>query len=104
MDTKLLARIGAVIFVAIAITMTAIEMSQAPEPARDEPAAVADNTATADPLLIELRRCQSLAFMMDVENSNEAALLGSNGKRGGILADEMGYVAAVSMRDRSHEA
>lgn len=60
MDTKLLARIGAVIFVAIAITMTAIEMSQAPEPARDEPAAVADNTATADPLLIELRRCQSL--------------------------------------------
>lgn len=60
MDTKLLARIGAVIFVAIAITMTAIEMSQAPEPARDEPAAVADNTATPDPLLIELRRCQSL--------------------------------------------
>ena len=60
MDTKLLARIGAVIFVAIAITMTAIEMSRAPEPPRAEPAAVADTTAT-DPQLIELlRRCQSL--------------------------------------------
>lgn len=60
MDTKLFARIGAVIFIAIAITMTAIEMSRAPDPVRDEPAAVADTSVTADPLLIELRRCQSL--------------------------------------------
>ncbi|MFD2430745.1 putative entry exclusion protein TrbK-alt [Sphingobium scionense] len=60
MDTKLLARIGAIIFVAIAITMTAIEMSRAPEPAREEPAAVADSSETVDPLLIELRRCQSI--------------------------------------------
>lgn len=60
MDTKLLARIGAVIFIAIAITMTAIEMSRAPEPAREAPAVVANPSATTDPLLIELRRCQSL--------------------------------------------
>lgn len=59
MDTKLLARIGAVIFIAIAITMTAIEMSRAPEPARAEPAAIAETSAT-NPLLIELRRCQSI--------------------------------------------
>lgn len=59
MDSKLLARIGAIVFVAIAITMTAIEMSRGPEPAREEPAAVAEKSAT-DPLLIELRRCQSL--------------------------------------------
>ncbi|ODP39587.1 putative entry exclusion protein TrbK-alt [Sphingomonas turrisvirgatae] len=59
MDTKLLARIGAVIFIAIAITMTAIEMSRAPETARAEPAAVAE-TSAMDPLLIELRRCQSI--------------------------------------------
>jgi conjugative transfer region protein TrbK len=59
MDSKLLARIGAVVFIAIAITMTAIEMSRAPEPPRAEPAAVADKSAT-DPLLIELRRCQSI--------------------------------------------
>ena len=39
MDSKLLARIGAVIFIAIAITMTAIEMSRAPEPPRAGPAA-----------------------------------------------------------------
>ncbi|WP_380878909.1 hypothetical protein ACFB49_19270 [Sphingomonas sp. DBB INV C78] len=60
MDTKLLARIGAIIFIAIAITMTAIEMSRSPDPGRDEPATVADTSATVDPLLIELRRCQSL--------------------------------------------
>ena len=60
MDTKLLARIGAVIFIAIALTMTAIEMSRRAEPAREGPSAGADTPATADPLLIELRRCQSL--------------------------------------------
>lgn len=60
MDSKLLARIGALVFVAVAITMTAIEMSRAPEPVREEPAAVANTSALTDPLLIELRRCQSL--------------------------------------------
>jgi conjugative transfer region protein TrbK len=59
-DSKLLARIGAIVFVAIAITMTAIEMSRAPEPAREEPATAADVSGSTDPLLIELRRCQSL--------------------------------------------
>ena len=58
-DSKLLARIGAIVFVAIAITMTAIEMSRPPEPAHEVPAVVAEASAT-DPLLIELRRCQSL--------------------------------------------
>ena len=33
---------------------------------------------------------QSVAFMVDLERSTDATLLGSNGKRGGILADEMG--------------
>jgi len=60
MDSKLFARIGAVIFVALAMTITAIEMSCAPEPAREAPAVVADQSSTTDPLLIELRRCQSL--------------------------------------------
>ena len=59
MHSKLLARIGAVIFIAIAITMTAIEMSRAPEPPRAGPAAIADVSAI-HPLLIELRRCQSI--------------------------------------------
>ena len=59
MDSKLLARIGAIIFVAIAITMTAIEMARAPEPMREAAAPVAETPAT-DPLLIELRRCQSI--------------------------------------------
>jgi len=59
MEPKLLARIGAIIFVAIAITMTAIEMSRAPEPAREEPVAEIEPAGT-DPLLAELRRCQAL--------------------------------------------
>lgn len=59
MEPKLIARIGAVIFVAIAIPMTAMEMSRAPEPSREEPVAQIDSTGT-DPLLIELRRCQAL--------------------------------------------
>ena len=59
MDSKLLARIGAIVFVAIAITMTAIELARAPEPMREAAAPVAETPAT-DPLLIELRRCQSL--------------------------------------------
>ena len=58
-DSKLLARIGAIVFVAIAITMTAIEMARSPEPMREAPVSVAEIPA-ADPLLIELRRCQSL--------------------------------------------
>lgn len=59
MEPKLLARIGAIIFVAIAVTMTAIEMSRAPEPSREEPVAQIE-TAGTDSLLAELRRCQML--------------------------------------------
>lgn len=59
MDHKLLARIGAIAFVAIAITMIAIEMSRAPEQPRAERVSEAEPAGT-DPLLDELRRCQAL--------------------------------------------
>jgi conjugative transfer region protein TrbK len=59
MDGKLLARLGAVVFVAVAITATAIEMTrkeeeppvQASRPNEDMP---------ADPLREQQRRCQLL--------------------------------------------
>ncbi len=59
MDGKLLARLGAVVFVAVAITATAIEMTrkeeerpvQASRPIEDRP---------ADPLHAAQRRCQLL--------------------------------------------
>lgn len=59
MDGKLLARLGAVVFVAVAITATAIEMTrkeeelpaQASRPSEDMP---------ADPLRDAQRRCQLL--------------------------------------------
>jgi conjugative transfer region protein TrbK len=60
MDTKLLARIGAVIFVAIAITMTTIELSREPVAGRDEARVERPEVVAADPLLAELQRCQML--------------------------------------------
>ncbi|RUX26297.1 conjugal transfer protein TrbK [Mesorhizobium sp. M2A.F.Ca.ET.042.01.1.1] len=59
MDGKTLARIGAVVFIAIAITATAIEMNRTAEP----PAAVSPPTlapAAPNPLRESLRRCQGL--------------------------------------------
>ncbi|MGG6892274.1 putative entry exclusion protein TrbK-alt [Rhizobium sp. BR 315] len=60
MDGKMLARLGAVVFVAIAITATATEMirkREAPAPWTRSTAAVA---SPADPLRLGQRRCQQL--------------------------------------------
>ncbi|MER9365022.1 putative entry exclusion protein TrbK-alt [Mesorhizobium sp. M0518] len=59
MEGKLLARIGAVIFIAVALTVTAIEMSSKD----DEPDALATRDrpiAPQDPLAAELRRCSGI--------------------------------------------
>jgi conjugative transfer region protein TrbK len=59
MDGKLLARVGAVVFVALAITATAIEMTRK----EDEPSSPVSGpmaAAPADPLRAELIRCQGL--------------------------------------------
>ncbi len=60
MDPKTLARVGAIAFVAVAITATVIELSrkeERPEAAPPRPPAQAGAT---DPLRDELFRCQSL--------------------------------------------
>ncbi|EHK54311.1 putative entry exclusion protein TrbK-alt [Allomesorhizobium alhagi] len=59
MDGKVLARIGAIVFVAVAITATAIEMSRKEEPAEGLTSSRPAATST-DPLRDELIRCQSL--------------------------------------------
>ena len=58
MEGKVLARIAAIAFVAIAITATVIEMTreEAPAPASTAPAL----QPSADPLRATLRRCQQL--------------------------------------------
>ena len=58
MEGKMLARIAAIVFVAIAITATVIEMTreEAPVPASTAPAL----QPSADPLRATLRRCQQL--------------------------------------------
>ena len=58
MDGKMLARLGAIIFVAIAITATVIEMTREYEPAQPRPAPALQ--APADPLRQSLRHCQQL--------------------------------------------
>lgn len=58
MDGKMLARIAAVVFVAIAVTATVIDMTR-----KDEPAPTSTAPALqppADPLRATLRRCQRL--------------------------------------------
>ena len=56
MDGKMLARLGAVVFVAIAVTATAIDMARKDEPSAPPPApALAQPT---NPLRETLRRCQ----------------------------------------------
>ncbi|WP_409529850.1 putative entry exclusion protein TrbK-alt [Shinella sp.] len=58
MDGKMLARLGAIIFVAIAITATVIEMTREYEPAQPRPAPALQ--APADPPRQSLRHCQQL--------------------------------------------
>ena len=59
MDAKTLARIGAVIFAAFAITAAVIDASRKPEPPAT--AAVTPTLpASADPLAAELDRCNTL--------------------------------------------
>ena len=58
MDGKMLARLGAIIFVAIAITATLIEMTREDEPAQNRP--TPSFKPSADPLRQSLRRCQQL--------------------------------------------
>jgi len=59
MHSTLLARIGAVVFGAFAITMTAIQMT-VPQPTPPEPIAVQHPERPIDPLRDELVRCQSI--------------------------------------------
>ncbi|GGA51437.1 hypothetical protein GCM10011385_00900 [Nitratireductor aestuarii] len=59
MDGKMLARLGAITFISVAITATAIEISRDEEPAESW-AAARPATTPSDPLQAELIRCQWL--------------------------------------------
>ncbi len=69
MDGKVLARIGAVVFVAIAITATVIDMTRQEEPPRVSTAPALQ--PPTDPLRATLRQCQQLGEAA----SNEADCL-----------------------------
>ncbi|MBZ8134102.1 putative entry exclusion protein TrbK-alt [Afifella sp. IM 167] len=61
MNGKTLARIGAIVFVAVAITATALELTREPKPRSDAVSApAATGASNDDPARRELRRCQRL--------------------------------------------
>ena len=59
MDGKILARLGAVVFFAIAITATVIEMNRRDEPTRTDSTPVTE-APSVDPLREDQRRCQQM--------------------------------------------
>ncbi|RUZ70723.1 conjugal transfer protein TrbK [Mesorhizobium sp. M7A.F.Ca.US.006.01.1.1] len=59
MDGKMLARLGAVVFIALAVTATAIELTRKADQRSTSPAGRTETT-NADPLRGELIRCQEL--------------------------------------------
>ena len=82
MDTKLFARIGAVAFVAIAITMTALELREEPRPAEPEVITVFD--PDTDPLPGVLRQC---AAMGEAATSSRICIDAWTEKRRRFLGD-----------------
>jgi conjugative transfer region protein TrbK len=58
-ETKMFARIGAIVFVAVAITATAVEMGRKEKPSASDPVRVVESSLR-DPLRDEQRRCQQL--------------------------------------------
>lgn len=58
MDTKLFARVGAVAFVAIALTMTALTLREGPEAVRPETITVWE--PDGDPLPAQLKACNAM--------------------------------------------
>ena len=58
MDTKLFARVGAVAFIAIALTMTALTLREGPETGRPETITVWE--PDGDPLPAQLKACNAM--------------------------------------------
>ena len=82
MDTKLFARIGAIAFVAVAITMTALELRE--EPRSAEPEVITVFEPDSDPLPDVLRQC---AAMGEAATSSRICLHAWAEKRRRFLGD-----------------
>lgn len=66
MDTKLFARIGAVAFVAFALTMTALQLREERKPEQTQAVTVAERDG--DPLPEMLRLCSELGQLAETTN------------------------------------
>ena len=101
-----LARVGAIAFVAIAITMTAMEMRDARKSAPEHMAAV-PIAKDADPLRGELMRCQTIgqAGASDPDclrawAENRRRFLAPDARPQERLPDQAGAAADVARQDR----
>ena len=77
MDSKLFARIGAIAFVSLAITMTALQLREERKPERTETISVAE--PDGDPLPEMLRLCSELGEL--AETTNECRLAWAENRR-----------------------
>lgn len=77
MDTKLFARFGAIAFVALAITMTALQLREERKPERTEIVTVSE--PDGDPLPEMLRLCSELGEL--AETTNECRLAWAENRR-----------------------
>ena len=70
MDGKMLARIGAIMFVAVAITATAIELTRKDDAPTSSP--MPQLHPATDPLRASQRRCQQLGWAFEDDNQADA--------------------------------
>jgi conjugative transfer region protein TrbK len=98
METKTIARIGAAAFVGVVITMTALQMRDAPaQPTETE--IIALDEEGVDPLPGELRRCQAIgaagandAMCLRAWAENRSRFFMSDVQANGQLADDAAII------------
>lgn len=87
MDTKLFARIGAGAFVAVALTMTALQLRE--EPAPPQPEIITVFEPDGDPLPAQLRACSAMGELALSSPECRAAWAEKRRRFLGIAADKV---------------
>lgn len=101
METKTFARIGAAAFVGVVITMTALQMRDAPTGPTETEIITLDEEGV-DPLPAELRRCQAIgaagandATCLRAWAENRSRFFMSNGPEAVALGNDSGTVVGT---------
>jgi conjugative transfer region protein TrbK len=97
MDTKLFARIGAGAFVAVALTMTALQLRE--EPAPEQPEIITVFEPDGDPLPAQLRTCSAMGELALSSPECRAAWAEKRRRFLGVEADHAPSDSAVDAVD-----